>query len=182
MSFPFRDRTLAIGFAAVLASALLAGPAAAQLSEDQKPYWQGRYRAVLDDYERAKATYRLAEEEYRQAAHANRIGAGSRRSRGVEREQIKLAVPEAAARMAEAKQALELFPDKARHAGVPPGWLREVDEQREDAKLEAERDAQIYTSDGGGWKANTPDSYPAVPSDDTGPPDPDDVMAPADQP
>lgn len=177
---------------ALVASVLgLAGSASAQLDETEKAYWQDRYRGVLDDYDRAKAAYDAAELRYKEAQRANRRGSGSKRSRGEEREAIKAAVPESAAQLGQAKDALDEFPETARHAGVPPGWLREVDDRRADAKLDAERDAAIEANaNPAGNTLLTDDVHPAdSPSDDVHPADSstDDVhraesAAPADRP
>ncbi|MCG8588153.1 MAG: hypothetical protein MJE66_02600 [Proteobacteria bacterium] len=121
------------GVAAVLVLGL-AGPTAAQNEEVEKARWQELYRALWEAVDEAEAKIAATQEKYRD-------GRQKRRLRGEEKALLLEEMKAARAERTKAREELERFPEDARRAGVPPGWLREVDLEREEARAAATTDA-----------------------------------------
>ncbi len=112
--------TLAAGFTIAL------GEAGANNREEvrRKAYWQKRYAMVLS----RKADAELRIEESQQAIRKLRQ---RERNKGQPRVKIETELESAEKELAAVIKLLAEFPDSARQAGVPPGWLREVEETRD---------------------------------------------------
>lgn len=104
-----------------------AAPDPSLLSEDaQRHYWQTRYRKLLDDVDAARERADKADAAYSQTR--SRL-----KARG-EKKAENISEREAAhAALASAETALASFREKARRGGCQPGWLRDVDFERQDA-------------------------------------------------
>jgi hypothetical protein len=107
---------LALGLATTVAT-----PALAELPDSGKAEWQARYRSLLDSVSEAASRYEAAKAVYSKNRQINR-------KRGDARFDINTELSEAQIELADARVALEDFPEEARRAGVPPGWLREVED------------------------------------------------------
>lgn len=109
--------TLAMGFAIGIS------PAAADDDSQRKIDWQHRYSSVLAGAAKAEARIEASRKALRKARQRDRL-------KGEHRTKI-LAELEAAEQEAEtARVLLEKFPESARRAGIPPGWLREVEDRQ----------------------------------------------------
>jgi hypothetical protein len=108
-----------------LAFALLAGPALSAEDAD-KGRWQGEYRQALQTVDEAWARVDRAEGAYRSVRHRDRV-------RGAPKAEAEAELEAARAGVERAEQQLEALVERARRAEVPPGWLREVDWEREGA-------------------------------------------------
>jgi hypothetical protein len=107
---------LALGLATTVAT-----PALAEVPDSAKAEWQARYRSLLDSVSEAASRYQAAKAIYTKNRQINR-------KRGDARFDINTELSEAQIELADARAALEDFPDEAHRAGVPPGWLREVED------------------------------------------------------
>ncbi len=99
----------------------LAGPEA-------KAEWQGRYRALIDQVSGAVTRYEIARARYSKNRQRNT-------ARGQARREINEQLREAEIERTEAEAELAKFPEIARRAGVPPGWLREVEDSGPPAQV-----------------------------------------------
>jgi len=110
----------------------LAAPAVAQTqrpgagdagaTDSVKEYWQGRYRELLLGQRRAHQRLERAEGVWTRGQRNGEL-------RGDPRVEARKELEAARAAARAADRALEEFPDRARRAGVLPGWLREVEEE-----------------------------------------------------
>ena len=101
--------------------AIAVWPAAANNSEPpNKTDWQGRYAAVLSRATAAEARIEANSKVQRKARQRERY-------QGEHRVEILAELEDAQKELAEAREIIAKFPDAARQAGVPPGWLREVE-------------------------------------------------------
>lgn len=114
--------------AALAAPSLAASPALAQQpaavaqpddEEGKKQYWQNRYRELLKSVDQTR--FRL-EEDRRAYTKGKQRG----RLRGGSRDEVVSRIQENEKRLVELQKQLDDFPNEARRAGVPPGWLRDV--------------------------------------------------------
>lgn len=120
----FPLRAVFAGLAMALALGLLttiATPALAELPDSEKAGWQQRYRDLLDSVSAAGSRYELAKASYSKNRQINR-------KRGEARAEINDELRESQIELATARAELADFPELARRAGVPPGWLREVED------------------------------------------------------
>ena len=109
--------TLAMGFSVDIS------PAAADDDSQRKIDWQHQYSSVLAGAAKAEARIEASRKALRKARQRDRL-------KGEHRTKI-LAELEAAEQEAEtARVLLEKFPESARRAGIPPGWLREVEDRQ----------------------------------------------------
>jgi hypothetical protein len=98
-------------------------PAAADDDSQRKIDWQHQYSRVLAGAAKAEARIEASRKALRKARQRDRL-------KGEHRTKI-LAELEAAEQEAEtARVLLEKFPESARRAGIPPGWLREVEDRQ----------------------------------------------------
>ena len=95
-------------------------PAKLQSEDRTRKAWQDRYRNAIDRERAARIELEAAQAAYNRGRHRQKLR-GDKRVRALER--IRLAEQE----LAEATRDLERVPDEARRAGVPPGWLRDVE-------------------------------------------------------
>lgn len=114
---------LVLTFAAGFTIAL--GEAGANDREEvqRKAYWQKRYAMVLS--RKAEAEVRIEESQT-----AIRKLRQRDRNKGEPRAKILTELESAEKELATVMKLLAEFPDSARQAGVPPGWLREVEERQ----------------------------------------------------
>ena len=112
-----------IGCALLLPSLLVATAAAQEPSfEDlERRVWQQRYRGLLQQVEQAQLDLETARAAYNKRRQRERL-------RGEHRKQAVAAIEEAEARLDGVQEQLEELPDEARKAGIPPGWLRAVED------------------------------------------------------
>lgn len=99
-----------------------AQPAPAKQGEEDraKKAWQDRYRDAFARERAARVELEAARTAYTKGRNRQRLR-GDKRAQAVER--IRVAEVE----LAEATRDLEVVPEEARRAGVPPGWLRDVE-------------------------------------------------------
>lgn len=95
-------------------------PARIRAEERSKFEWQQRYRLAI-------ARERSARVEYERASMAWKRGMRRHRLRGDRRVKARERLQDAEAQLHAAASDLESIPEDARRAGVPPGWLREVE-------------------------------------------------------
>jgi hypothetical protein len=84
-----------------------------------KADWQGRYRALVQNVEKTSAQLEADRRTYQKARQRGRLKGGTR-------DEVLTRIAENEIKLAELEQALQQFPEEARRAGVPPGWLREA--------------------------------------------------------
>jgi hypothetical protein len=92
-------------------------PASPDPATAEREHWQARKRELEKAVEDAQARLDRAEATYGRGRRANRM-------RGDAKVEALKELDEARDQLAAAQQALEDFPEEARHAGVPPGWIR----------------------------------------------------------
>ncbi len=81
--------------------------------------WQQRIEQAREELARAGARHEAALEAYRDMRHR-------RRARGTRKQAALKERSEAEAALDDAKRHLEELLQKARRAGVPPGWIRDA--------------------------------------------------------
>jgi DNA-nicking Smr family endonuclease len=114
---------LALGLATTVAA-----PALADLPDSEKAAWQTRYRNLLEAESAAASRYEVAKATYSRNQKRNR-------RRGEARASINDELAMAQIELGQARAALDDFPAEAHRAGVPPGWLREVEDAAGAASL-----------------------------------------------
>ncbi len=124
--------TLAIGLmsgvpVALSLSAIQVPDAQAQLAEDddhqnQKEYWQDRYRRLRQDAARLERNAERARKAYALAQRRNY-------PRGGARQKLFQQIEDAEAELESVRQEIAELPTEARRAGAMPGWLYEVEEE-----------------------------------------------------
>jgi len=118
---------LALGLALFANPGLATDPAAsgqagAAAQDDEaalKADWQGRYRALVQEVEKTSAQLETDRRAYTKSKQRGRLKGGTR-------EEVLTRIAENERKLAELEQALQQFPEEARRAGIPPGWLREA--------------------------------------------------------
>ena len=113
-----------IGCALLLPSLLVATAAAQEppsFTDLERRVWQQRYRGLLQQIEQAQLDLDTARGAYNKRRQRERL-------RGEHRKQAVAAIEEAETRLRDAQQGLDELPDEARKAGIPPGWLRAVED------------------------------------------------------
>lgn len=119
-----RDRWFCVACALVSTLIVLGQAANAGQDENQrKRDWQTRYESVLHKAAAAEARIAEARLQISKLRHRDRY-------RGKQRADVESRLHAAEQELTAAKQAIAVFPDAARHAGIPPGWLREVEEKQ----------------------------------------------------
>lgn len=91
-----------------------------------KQMWQQRLREARQAVAEARARYETASRDYKRMRHGHR-------GRGEPRAEARAEIEAARKELEAAEQRLEALPEEARRAGVPPGWLREVEDEDEPA-------------------------------------------------
>jgi len=120
ISAPLHARTITTVLLIALSGLLLASTAAQAIDEADKEAWQQEYRSLI-------ILVRDAEKRV-EAAKADRTRARTRdRFQGSYRKKIEADLTQAENDLTDGMKRLDEFPEKARVAGVPPGWLREVE-------------------------------------------------------
>jgi nucleotide-binding universal stress UspA family protein len=108
--------------AAALAIPILSGaaddlPADEVSYEAQKEMWQARFRAAREAVATQRVRHREALDVYTQMRHR-------RRERGEEKQRILEELTASEVALEASEDVLEELFEKARRAGVPPGWTR----------------------------------------------------------
>jgi peptidoglycan hydrolase CwlO-like protein len=110
---------LVVMIAATLAVSL--AEAGTQSGEGRrKVYWQKRYAMVLSRKAAAESRIEASQKIIRKLRQRDR-------NQGEERSEATAELESAQKDLAAVDKLLAEFPDTARQAGVPPGWLREVE-------------------------------------------------------
>jgi hypothetical protein len=115
--------------APALCAALPAAPAIAAPDYDptpqyvtapgEKELWVRRIRDAREVVEAARARLVEARDTYSRMRHTNK-------ARGEKREAVREGYERAQRELVEAEQGLDAVLERARRAGVPPGWVREA--------------------------------------------------------
>lgn len=110
----------------ILLLALLGAGLASALPEEEddgtRALWQARYRTLLQN--RA-----ILEDNIARLEHAYTQAQQRKYPRGAARESLRVRSEEQRERLAELQQEIDSIYDEARIAGVPPGWLSEVEDE-----------------------------------------------------
>lgn len=126
MRIPFMNRGpvygLVFGICVGLLSLSISGLAGAGNEDNAKAYWQERYIELLDGVASAQRDLSEGKGAYAKAKQRNRL-------QGAYKTEIMDAIADAETRLARWQRELDSFPDEAHRAGVPPGWLREIDDR-----------------------------------------------------
>ena len=126
-----RATALALALTAAVSFAAAARPSGKdQREREVRVQWQNRQLEAIHNVENARGRYRAASVEYQQMRHR-------RRMRGERKAQVIAEHDAAREALEEAKRALADFNEKARRAGVPPGWLRAASIERVPASANA---------------------------------------------
>lgn len=103
--------------------ALREARAEAEQRAERKQHWQEIYEKALDRIANARARITASEKAIRELRHRDRY-------QGEQREEVDAELEAAKRDLEKAQREVADFPNVARQAGVPPGWLREVEERR----------------------------------------------------
>ena len=115
--------TALLGLVLSFALSLLLGfPASAEVSESQKGEWQSRYAELITNARNSEQRVHESNTAYNKAKQRGRL-------RGNYKVTIMENIKSSEEDFARDQAALDAFPEEARQAGVPPGWLREVEDQ-----------------------------------------------------
>jgi hypothetical protein len=109
-------------FATATLSLVFAGNASAGIEEVEKARFQERYAELIQSVASAEVRVSKSGAAYTKARQRNRL-------KGEYRELIMTEMEAAEAELARLQKELVAFPEDARRAGVPPGWLREVEDR-----------------------------------------------------
>lgn len=111
---------LAAGLPAVAAGAPAYDPAPQYVAApSEKEQWVGMIRDAREVVESARARLVETREAYGRMRHTNK-------ARGEKREEIREAYEKAQRDVEEAEKSLTALLERARRAGIPPGWVREA--------------------------------------------------------
>ena len=124
---PFRktSRLRPLAFLVALALVLGAGFASAETEEEllaKRAHWQDRYRTLLQNRVILKDNIAKLRNDYAQAQRRNY-------PRGGARDAFLQKAEEQEDKLAEVERELDSIQRDARAAGVPPGWLAEVEDE-----------------------------------------------------
>lgn len=109
--------------ALVMSFAFAPAPANAEDPPEIKEAFQARYESALIAVANAKARVVASEKALRKARQRDRL-------KGESRVEIYAEIDAAKIELEAAEAVLATIPEDARQAGVPPGWLREVEERQ----------------------------------------------------
>jgi hypothetical protein len=115
----------AVSLVIALAVSLTAGFAAAETEEEilaKRTQWQERYRVALTNREILKANIAELRHNYAQAQRRNYPRGGARQA-------FLTQADEQEALLADTEQEIVSIREEARAAGIPPGWLAEVEDE-----------------------------------------------------
>ncbi len=110
---------LATGFAICVSSA----SASAEDETQRKQDWQHQYSTVIAGAANAEARVEASRKALRKARQRDRL-------KGDHRTKVLAELDEAEREVEKARALLDKFPESARRAGIPPGWLREVEDRQ----------------------------------------------------
>lgn len=115
----------AIPLLLALALSLLAGFAAAETEQEilaKRTQWQVRYRVALTNREILRDNIEKLRHDYAQAQRRNYPRGGARQA-------FLTQADEQEALLVETEQEIVSIREEARAAGIPPGWLAEVEDE-----------------------------------------------------
>lgn len=115
----------AVSLLLALAFSLVAGFAAAETEEEilaKRTQWQERYRVALTNREILKDNIAKLRHSYAQAQRRNYPRGGARQA-------FLTQTDEQEALLVETEQEIVSIREEARAAGIPPGWLAEVEDE-----------------------------------------------------
>jgi len=108
---------LATGFVICVSSA------SAEDETQRKQDWQHQYSTVIAGAAKAEARVEASRKALRKARQRDRL-------KGDHRTKVLAELDEAEREVEKARAMLAKFPESARRAGIPPGWLREVEDRQ----------------------------------------------------
>jgi hypothetical protein len=117
---------LLIGCTLVAGGAMTANADASSNEIQRKRTWQVKYQAVVARKNTAQRRVDVSETLLREARQRDRL-------KGQHRVEVFSELDAARQELAASEKALTEFPENARRAGVPPGWLREFEEREADS-------------------------------------------------
>jgi len=97
----------------------LPAPAFADERDENRDYWQKRYRELKQRVEAARSEHERALAAYSKGRQRNRL-------RGEPKVEVMDRLDRAKRELAEAERAWSAFPEEARRAGALPGWFRDA--------------------------------------------------------
>ena len=115
----------AVSLLLALAFSLVSGFAAAETEEEilaERTQWQERYRVYLTNREIIKDNIAKLRHNHQQAQRRNY-------PRGAARQRFLIEADEQEIQLQETEQEITAFRAEARAAGIPPGWLAEVEDE-----------------------------------------------------
>jgi len=92
----------------------------AKAEAQQKKYWQDLYRKALAHERTASQRLEELRAQWTRERHSQHL-------RGDEKSDLEAEIDKAEKDLAKAHDEVESIPERARQAGAPPGWLREVE-------------------------------------------------------
>jgi predicted ribosome quality control (RQC) complex YloA/Tae2 family protein len=119
-------RAFAIGVCAAIVSLVATASSETDRYEQTKINFQTEYSNALTKLAQAKARMTASEKALRKARQRNRL-------KGESRTAIYAEIEAAKDELETAENNAAQIPESARRAGVPPGWLREVEERQASA-------------------------------------------------
>jgi predicted ribosome quality control (RQC) complex YloA/Tae2 family protein len=115
-------RAFAIGVCGVIVSLVASASSETDRYEQTKINFQTEYSNALTKLAQAKARMTASEKALRKARQRNRL-------KGESRTAIYAEIEAAKVELEAAENNAARIPESARRAGVPPGWLREVEQR-----------------------------------------------------
>ena len=119
-------RAVAIGVCGAIVSLVATASSATDQYEQTKINFQTEYGNALTKLAQAKARFTASEKALRKARQRDRL-------KGESRTAIYAEIEAAKVELETAENNAARIPESARRAGVPPGWLREVEERQASA-------------------------------------------------
>jgi predicted ribosome quality control (RQC) complex YloA/Tae2 family protein len=119
-------RAFAIGVCGAIVSLVATASSETDRYEQTKINFQTEYSNALTKLAQAKARMTASEKALRKARQRNRL-------KGESRTAIYAEIEAAKDELETAENNAAQIPESARRAGVPPGWLREVEERQASA-------------------------------------------------
>ena len=120
------SRAFAIGVCGAIVSLVATASSATDQYEQTKINFQTEYGNALTNLAQAKARFTASEKALRKARQRDRL-------KGESRTAIYAEIEAAKVELETAKNNAARIPEIARRAGIPPGWLREVEEMQASA-------------------------------------------------
>lgn len=124
MKLKSRSRPLVVALLALATGfAICVSSASAEDETQRKQDWQHQYSTVIAGAAKAEARVETSRKALRKARQRDRL-------KGDHRVKVLAELEEAEREVEKARALLDKFPESARRAGIPPGWLREVEDRQ----------------------------------------------------